>query len=384
MIQKSINKKIKILFMLDQLDSFSGGTEQHISFLLSNLPKENIEITFVLLRDAGFFDPEIFPVEPVFLNLSSFSSLNSSFRAVKQLIRLLRERQIDIIQSFFYDSEILAIIASRINGRVLHVAARRNLGHHHNGLTLWRTRLTNQFISVFLANGQSVKNYVSLTEWVPSKKISVILNPLPRKRFEEGTKTILSKEALSLKENQQIVGIVASISIVKDHETFLRAARLIIEQKPETKFLLVGLIFPGRKEKINSLVKKLGLEASVLLTGEHLNPISLMRLFDVGVLSSKSEGLSNTLIEYGAAGIPTVATDVGGNSEIVIHDQTGLIVPKESPEKMSQAILHFLDNPELREKMGKEAKKRISQVFDESKIINQYYAFYNALVEQRA
>ncbi len=368
--------------MLDQLDSFSGGTEQHISFLLSSLPKEKFEITFVLLKDAGFFDPKIFPVEPVFLNLSSFGSLSSSFRAVKQLIKLLREQQIDIIQSFFCDSEILAVIASRINGSVLHVAARRNLGHHHNGLTLWRTRLTNQFVPFFLANCQSVKNYVSSTEWVPQKKISVIPNPLPKERFEEGMKTILSKEALGIKENQQIVGIVASISTVKDHETFLRASRLITDQKPETKFLLVGLMFPGRKEKIGSLIKKLGLEASVILTGEYLNPISLIRLFDVGVLSSKSEGLSNTLIEYGAAGIPTVATDVGGNSEIIIHNQTGLIVPKESPKMLSQAILHLLDNSELREKMGNEAKERISQIFDESKIIYRYHTFYSTLVEK--
>lgn len=368
--------KIRILFLTDEFFSFSGGTEQHISFLLSNLPKDLYEIYFVLLRNTGFYNPMFYPINPIYLNMISFRSIGTTIQAIKKLSELIRKEKINIIQTFFYDSELLAVLTSRSRGDCVHIATRRNMGHHLSQYTIWRNRLTNRFISSFLANCEAVRNQVASSEWVPLERIAVIPNPLPQKRFEEGMKSLCSGEIYGLQEDEQVVGIVASMSWVKDHETFLRAARLILDRKPKTKFVLIGRMVPGRETTIYSLISSLHLESSIVWAGELLNPIPLMKLMDIGVLSSRSEGLSNTLIEYGAAGIPAVVTEVGGNSEIIVHDETGLIVPKESPSSLAQGILKLLEDDALRKKMGIKAQERVSRVFDEASILNQYHRFY--------
>lgn len=378
------DRKIRILFLADQLATASGGTEQHISFLLSHLSKDLYDLTFVLLRDTGFYNSALFPIEPVFLKVTSLSSIGSTWRAVKELSDLIRRDHIDIIQTFFSDSEILAILTSCSRGGAAHITTRRNMGHHHTLRTLWRTRLTDKFISGFLANCEAVRRQVEASEWVPLNKIVVIPNPLPDKRTEEGMAGLISKGIYGIGEDEQVVGIVATISWVKDHETFLRAARFVMDRKPRTKFLMIGRMDPEREPLVHQLIKSLQLESAVVLVGEHPNPIALMKLFDVGVLSSRSEGLSNTLIEYGAAGLPAVVTDVGGNSEIIVPGQTGLIVPRENPELLARDILLLLDDDTLRGKMGVQARERVAQVFEESKILDQYYQFYQEWANRSA
>ena len=116
-------------------------------------------------------------------------------------------------------------------------------------------------------------------------------------------------------------------------KAFLKAAKIIHDRLPETKFIIVGRALPEAQKEINSLIHRLQLDNCVVYLGEHNNPCSIMRTFDVGVLSSKSEGLSNTLIEYAALGLPIVATDVGGSHEVVINGKNGFLVKAESAEE---------------------------------------------------
>ena len=114
--------------------------------------------------------------------------------------------------------------------------------------------------------------------------------------------------------------------------------------------------------------------------GEHRNPIPIIRLFDVGVLTSLSEGLSNALIEYGALGVPTVATDVGGNAEIVKDGVSGSLVPPSSPEALARRVLELLENEELRQSFGIEAEKHVLNKFSEAAIISAYDQCYRKIL----
>jgi glycosyltransferase involved in cell wall biosynthesis len=99
----------------------------------------------------------------------------------------------------------------------------------------------------------------------------------------------------------------------------------------------------------------------------------------VGVLSSRSEGLSNALIEYAGVGIPTVATDVGGNSEVVEEGQTGFLVPPGSPERMAERICRLLAGGELRRTFGDNARRRAEVCYSEKRVLEEYVSLYQRI-----
>lgn len=372
--------KIRILFFIDQIDAPTGGTEQHLSFLINNLPTERYELHLCLVRDGGWYDTSVYPVKPKCLDLPSLRSPFGLARAVQLLTRIISENEIDIVSTYFPDSEILACISAQLVKSCVVVANRRNMGHSHVSGNLWRTRITNHLVNHFIANSEAVKARISGLEWVPQDKIVVIPNPLHKRRIIDGSEHPISKEEIGIKQNDYVVGIVANVTPVKDHQTFLKAARIVHDQIPNAKFLVVGKIFPNNREKLQSYITSLGLSSSVLLLGEFDNPIPLMRLFDVGVLSSKSEGLSNSLIEYAAVGIPTIATNVGGNPEVVIDGYTGFLVPPSAAESMGNRIIRLLENKELRSSFGCNANNHIRSLFDQDKIISLYEQFYRKVV----
>ncbi len=372
--------RIRILFVVDQIYSSSAGTEQNISFLLHHLPKHRFEIHIAVLRDTGFCDPKFFTVEPVLVPFGSFSSFIQLKSAISHLSQIIRERRIDVVHTFFPDSELLSILATRMGMRCALIATRRNMGFRHTSLSLWRTRFTNQFITHFLANSKKVKEFIGKLEWIPQNKINVIYNPLQKDRIEEGLRKSFLKGCLGINNGEKIIGIVANLTPVKDYSTFLRAAAIINKKNPETKFVIVGDSDQEEKKKFDFLISNLGLEAKVIYVGKHENPIPLIKLFDVGVICSKSEGLSNSLIEYGALCVPTVATNVGGNPEVVIDGVTGFLIPPSSPELLAKHILKLLENEDLRRAFGENAKKLVYERFDQDLIISKYEKYYQKII----
>ena len=117
----------------------------------------------------------------------------------------------------------------------------------------------------------------------------------------------------------------------------------------------------------------------VIDVGEQHNPIPIIKLFDIGLLTSKSEGLSNVLIEYGAIGIPSVATDVGGSGEIVSDGKTGFLVPSGAPETIAMRVLELLNNRKLLIQFGSEAKNYVTKKFNPKSIIENYERYYTTV-----
>ncbi len=109
-----------------------------------------------------------------------------------------------------------------------------------------------------------------------------------------------------------------------------------------------------------------------------------MPVFDVAVLSSRSEGLSNTLIEYAAAGLPIVATDVGGNGEVVAHGENGYLVPPGRPDQLADAIVQLLRDPALRATFGRAGQAKVAREFDEETVTGAYVDYYQSLVRERS
>ncbi len=173
--------------------------------------------------------------------------------------------------------------------------------------------------------------------------------------------------------NEHIVGMIACFKKQKAPLDFIKTAKLVCNEKPDTKFILVGDGF--LRKRIEPEIKKLNLEKNVILTGWRKDSNEIIKTFDVFVLTSLWEGLPRVIVEAMASGIPVVATYIDGTREIVQEGLTGFVVQPHETEKMAERILRLLNNPDLRKKLSQEAKKRV-QEFDIDLMVSQQEKLY--------
>jgi glycosyltransferase involved in cell wall biosynthesis len=372
--------KIPILFLSDEIKQATAGSEQHLSFLLKNLPRDRFEVHFALLRSDKELPSGFSPIQPTILNLHSFKNPFEVFRVLQTLRQMVRLRTIKILQAFFRDSEFLSATARLNSMGCRRVVARRSLGYDDTFAFRWRNRLATKFKATYAVNSDAIKRQMMSFEHIPPERIAVIYNPINQERLAEGMAAPLERERWGLTDGDLVVGIVANIRPVKDYETFLKSAILVAERVPNVKFLVVGSKDGDNWEKLRPIADSIELKNRMVLTGPVANPFRAIRLFDVGVLTSTSEGFSNSLVEYAAAGIPTVASDVGGNREIVGDGKTGYLVPSQSPELLASKIIDLLLDEDKRKKYGQKARDSAYAKFSQESILRQYEEFYKAMV----
>jgi glycosyltransferase involved in cell wall biosynthesis len=289
---------------------------------------------------------------------------------------LIRQEGIDVVHAFCRSSERVGLLATRLAryGKVL--GSRRNVGYWHTRLTLWQARALQLCGAHYAANCQAAKEFSVTQEWIRPDRITVIHNPLSADRVADGFRNVPSRAALGLDPCDRVVGIVATLRPVKDYPTFLHAAQLVLREHPQTRFLVMGTPAPKMLPELQALACSLGIGQRISWLGPVPNPTSILPHCDVAALSSRSEGFSNALLEYAAVGLATVATDVGGNREIVQDGQTGFLVPPGEPASMARRLCQLLSDDSLRREFGARARRRAESEFSEQKVLDDYTALY--------
>ncbi|MEN6450797.1 MAG: glycosyltransferase family 4 protein [Thermoguttaceae bacterium] len=373
-----MTEHVRILFLIDDFCGPEGGTEQHLLFLQRELPRDLFDLHFVVLTGIQRMDAEDFPVRPVML-----VGRRHGARGVPERLLLLasyiRRAGIDVVHAFSRTSEIYACLAVRLakRGRVL--AIRRNLGYWHTWPSRWVARAVGRLGAAYAANCEAARQYTSRVEWIRRRRIAVIHNPLATARIAEGRAAGVTRASLGVADGERLVGMVATVRPVKDYATFLHAARHVIDREPPTRFLAVGFQQPEYSAQMQRLCGQLGIACRVTWLGAVANPFTLLPLLDVAVLSSSSEAFSNAVLEYAAAGVPTVATDVGGIRELLDDGTSGFIVPPRDPETMADRICRLLSDRELGRRLGDAARRKVTAEFSEDKILSQYRRIYHQL-----
>jgi glycosyltransferase involved in cell wall biosynthesis len=164
----------------------------------------------------------------------------------------------------------------------------------------------------------------------------------------------------------------------KDQRTLLRAVRLVVDRQPEFRLDIVG-DGPDRTV-LEDLCDELQLRSHINFLGFRNDVHELLPQADLFVLSSVTEGLPMTLLEAMAAGLPIVSTNVGGISELVNHNETGLLVPPQSPEALAGAILELMHDPQRAVNMGHSGRRRVEEEFDIRVVTAKYEELYRALL----
>ena len=278
------------------------------------------------------------------------------------------------------DSECAALLATKLAGYGKVVGVRRNIGYGHTWRSRWTGRIAGTLGAMYVANCDAAREFASRVEWIPRRRICVIRNPVLSERREEALAMVPPRSSVGIVDGEQVVGMVATVRPIKDYATFLRSAQSVLRKHPRTRFLAIGMEDPDYASQMRKLANDLGIDAQLSWLGAVPNPLGLLPLVDVAVLSSRSEAMSNAIVEYMAMGVAVVTTRVGGTPEIVEDEVTGFLVPPCSPEPLADRICHLLEDAALRTRMGQTAQTRIRELCSEDKIVNQYVTFYRGLI----
>ena len=357
---------IKIAFVIDKIVSPTAGTEKQLLLLIKNLDRNKFDPHLCVLQSTAWLENEFDLCKKYVAGINSIMSLKSLKNTVA-LANYFRSNGISVVQTHFPDSSIVGIVAAKFAGVTKIVASRRNQDCRSLFESIIEKSL-NYWVTSFIANSESTKKWAMANENIDSRKIHVIHNgldflPIPDDRSEVRKRI---RTELGFSEKNLVIGIVANLRPIKNHTTFLMAARQVINILPDSRFLIVGSGFELRK--LQNLCDELEISNHTFFLGERKNIPDLLSAFDLGVLSSDSESFSNALVEYMAAGLPVVTTNVGGADEAITEGMNGYIVPIGDHRAMAECIVRIFNSGRQHE-MGANGREMAINKFSVKKML---------------
>lgn len=366
---------IKIAFVIDTIESPTAGTEKQLLMLIKHLDRSRFEPYLCVLRSSQWLEEE-FDLCPLFVaDIDSFKTI-TGLKGITKLSGWFKGNGIKIVQTHFRDSSIAGISAARFAGIKTVIGTRRNQGYWLTPVELKIQKFLDRWVTAYIANSQSTNQWLAKTEGVDYRRIEVINNGFDFSTIEVAPHANRKQMRLSLgiSEDAPVIGIVANLRPVKDHATFLQAAGIVHTQIPAARFLIIG--DGPEKPKLQKIADELKLTDAVIFLGARLDVPQILAACDIGVLSSRSESFSNAVVEYMAASLPVVTTDVGGAQEAVDEGINGFIVPIGDAAGMGKRIIELLNANTIIE-MGQESRQRCIERFTLSSMIEKTEHLYD-------
>lgn len=337
-----------------------GGQEKLLVEFARHADRGRFDLCFVSLTDRGRLAEAIEAFGWPVLAMNERPGLRPGIGV--RLARLLRRERIDVIHTHDERPLIYGALAACLARGRRHVHTRHGQRAEITRGQRWLIKVASRGASEFVCVSDDAGR-VAAEHGVPAGKIRTVWNGIDVERFgycgpRRGGPAVL----------------VARLSPVKDVETLLRAAAWAASEQPNFRLEIAG-DGPCRSA-LQRLSAELGLGERVTFLGEVGDVPALLERAGLLVLSSVSEGVSLTLLEGMARGLPVVATRVGGNPEVVADGVTGLLAPPRDPAALARAMLRVWRDPEAARRMGRAGRRRVEEHFDVRRMVTQYEALY--------
>ncbi|MDX6306620.1 MAG: hypothetical protein QOI77_3589 [Blastocatellia bacterium] len=349
--------KPNVLFIIDSFEQ--GGSERQAMQLLTQLHASGkCRVHLACLQNRGSLRLEADQLgigEIHEYALTSFYDLNF-VKQLRRLVRFIRENEIDVVHTHCFYTNIFGMFGGFLAGVRARVTSKGETDGFRTPLQKRAERAAFRLSHRVIANCLVVQNQL-IREGVHPAKIIQHYNGLDLERLK--VRAGLSREealaGLSLPSDRRYISIVANLrNPVKDHPMFLRAAARVRAAVPNAGFAIAG---EGElMEALSELAAQLGIRDDVFFLGRCDNVADLLFASEIGVLSSTAEGFANAILEYMAAGLPVVATDVGGAREAIAEDVTGYTVKSGDHEEMAVRIIDLLNKPARARALGEQGK----------------------------
>ncbi len=357
-----------------------GGTERHVVELASRLDGHAFDVTVCSLKPGGRLAEELRSRGVRVVTFGGTSKLDA--RVLFRLWRFLRRERPQVIQAFLIFANVAARIVGRLCKGVRIISSYHDEMVDEGWLIRMVDRLTVKWTDAIVCCSEAVRRSVSSRIGGESDQYSTIYFGVDTVKFS-GAAAVTRAEA-GLREAHPVVGTVCRLVEPKKGLSVLLDAVACMKRRsltPECQLLIIG-DGPAR-ESLQAMSKDLNIAGSVVFAGMRHDVHRLLPLLSVFVLPSLYEGFGIAILEAMAAGVPVVATRVGGIPEFVIHEDTGLLVTPGDPEELAAAIHMLLASPEQAEGMGRRARAHVRKKFHIDSIVRQHERLYEACLNRR-
>ncbi|MFN8373156.1 MAG: glycosyltransferase family 4 protein [Anaerolineae bacterium] len=370
-----MGKPLRVLYLIDAMRM--GGAERITAALFPYLDRQRVTPILCTLhrrRESDLINT-IGDVEHI--DLASKRLVDPA--AIKRLIDLIQERNIDVIHAQLQDATVFAALARVFTHTPIVITRHLMEDDRKNIRRRLRNRVERFTISSSVARVISVSD-AALEAYVQKLQISrerfvTVYNGIDIERFKPNADKSDMRKKLNLPDDKPLIAMVGVMRGAKGHDVAIEAAR----QVTNAHFLLVGdgAQRPQYEQQAQGL-------SNVHFLGQRMDVPEILSACDILILPSDMEALPTVLIEAGAAGLPCVASDVGGASEIVKDGETGFMIPPRNPDALAAALKRLLDDPAFAKAMGDKARAMVLERFTLSKQALELVELYARVVAEQA
>lgn len=347
-----------------------GGTERLVIEIVRAL-QSRIDSVVCCLDEPGAWAGELTALGVPVVSLGRAPGFHP--RLSMRLARIMRERGIDLVHCHHYSPYVYGLLAARLTNVELVFTEH---GRLTDGKPSRKRALVNPVLSLFGGRIYAVSNDLKqhmVKEGFPARRIHVIYNGIEPGERADGIQRAEARRELGVADDAFVVGTVGRLDPVKNLTAMLDAHALLLARHPAATAVIIG---DGlERSRLEAKAADLGITHAVQFVGYRRDVRALMPAFDLYLNCSSFEGVSLTVLEAMAAGLPVIATPVGGNPEVVVDQETGLLV-RGGAGPLADAMSRLLSDPARRREMGDAGRRRVQHHFSLNQMVDSYAAAY--------
>jgi glycosyltransferase involved in cell wall biosynthesis len=361
-----------------------AGAQRNTLLTLKGLVRDGYEAELIcgpggpLIQKAKAIGAEVHVIPNLVRRVDPLNDLLTFFR----LYRLFRSRKYEIVHTHSTKAGFLGRLAAWVANVPVIVHTHHGVPFEINGdlksrIYISLERLVGPATDCMVCVGEVLRQELLAWKIAASEKLTTIYSGIDFSSYVPKRTASQTKRELGLERSWPIIGSVGRLSEQKAQYYLVESIALLRDHYPQIKLLLVGE--GDLRSLLERRIQDLGLSANVSLLGERDDIADLLKIFDVYAMSSRWEGVGRALTEAMYWGLPVVATSVNGVKELIIHEETGLLVPPHDPSALASVIDRLVSDPELASRLGSNAHKKARALMDGEHMITAVEELYERL-----
>ena len=376
-----------ILIMTDTYVGWPGGSERHLYNYLSGLSCGHVKIDVQQMYPTGnpcINSLDIRSEECITLYSSPVSGVLSlpMLKLFFSLSISVYSRKYDLIVSYHEKSDVMNFLLKCLPfSNMVHISSKRDMGFNLSPRLLKVMKFVSKRIGITTSPSSSIAEQMVEGYQVEREQAHVIYNGVDLAKFQIAEEVAVTrcKRALGLNTSKKYFAILGTLSPVKGHKVLIEAFIKLSFLHDEWHLVIIG---DGElRESLEGMIEKHNITKQVVIVGFQDNVSEWLRVVDVIISASYSEGLSNALVEAAASSLPIIATNVGGNPEVVIDQYNGLLIEPGNIEALSFAMQELAGSDSKRKEMGLNSRNRAESCFSNESMIKKLNALYIKSIE---
>lgn len=372
-------RKINIAYVV--LDFKLSGVPVHILDLIKCLDKEMYQPFICCLTERGELADEVEAMGYELVVLNRAGSKKYDLMALFDIWGLFRKRKVDIVHTHMHYASRYSVPAALFAGVPVMITS----VHDIIGEKKWKRNMINRTLSLFtdrvIAPSHAVKEDICRYDKIDPDKVEVIPYGIDIDRFAIRESKEEIREKIGLPADAVVVGNAGRLAVNKRHDILIRAMKRVIDRCPSACLMIVGM---GKtEEKLKEMVKEMNMEDRVLFTGLRKDVPLFLSAMDIFVLPSVRDPFPIALLEAGASSLPCVGARDGGIPESIEDGKTGLLVPRDDPEKLADALIRLIEDREFAVGMGRERRKDILSQYTLRHQSENFQKLYESILKKK-